>query len=183
MPYFSVGLGEVVSNCDTNYEISDLCNSGWCIKAGYLVTHGTCVDAPISNRVSPAICTADSDCTGSSTDAVYEGTCSCGFNPSGNAYCSVFPGDPPGLDYLEAIKYFVSQGNLRKCNTARRFSESCWKVGNTEEYIRFISALEYFDFYTQYVENDDCTKQTYTRKYWDVAFGAWIALPILMLLS
>lgn len=183
LPYFSVGLGEIVSNCDENYEISDLCETGWCVKSGFLVTHGQCVDAPISNQVAPAICTADSDCTGSSTSSVYEGTCGCGFNPYGNAYCSVFPGDPAGLNYLNAIKYFVNNGNLQKCNTARRFSESCWKVGNTAEYISFTAALEFFEYYNQYVENDDCIKATYTRKYWDFAFGAWLVIPIVMLFS
>jgi len=56
-------------------------------------------------------------------------------------------------------------------------------VGNTAEYISFTAALEFFEYYNQYVENDDCIKATYTRKYWDFAFGAWLVIPIVMLFS
>ena len=179
-----MGIGQTISNCDQHYEISDLCESGWCLKHGFLRTHGTCTTAPMSNHVSPHICTADSDCVGSSTSATYEGSCECGYNPYGNAYCTEFPGDPAGLSFLNAMQFFVASGELARCNTNRRWSGECWSITNSEAYKNMQAALDYFNYYYLYVENDDCIKTTFTRKYWeDDLWAAWLVLPLVMLLA
>jgi hypothetical protein len=183
IPYFSVDVGEVVSNCDEHYEISDFCETGWCLKTGFFSDTGLCITAPVSLNVPPHVCTTDSDCTGTTGQSTFSGSCQCGYNPEGAAYCSTFPGDPPGLAYIDALKYFITSGALEVCNTDRRFSEDCWKVSNGTSYYTMVAALQYFDNYPLYVDNSECIKQTYTRKYWDIygSIGVATASLILML--
>jgi hypothetical protein len=118
---------------------------------------GICVDAPVSINDAPYGCISNLECKAVSEQAEYSGWCKCGINADKRQYCEPFPGDDPGVDYLNAAKSFVNSGALELCNTARRFESACWELSvNTTRYEKLIQTYDYFSNYPKYVDNPIC---------------------------
>jgi len=138
-----------VSDCHEFEQVSDICSSGWCVSDGRFTSSGICAEAPVSTTLAPVACTSDAQCTGvANITTIFEGKCGCGFNPTAQAYCSAFVGDPAGVEFVKNFAYFVKSGALQKCNTTRRLVKECWDISkNTGSYKNFIAASTYYNNY------------------------------------
>ena len=181
IPYFSVATGSFVSNCDVNWAISDLCDSGYCKTVGFLSHLGKCLDPAVSTHSLPYACNADTDCSATNGEDVFEGKCQCGVNPDGQSYCQAFAGDAPGLAFTKTLKGLTTGGKLAGCNTVRRFEDHCWKSVDAEEYAELEQAKYYYVDYPKLISNDDCVKQTWTQYYWSPNMALGIALSLALL--
>lgn len=182
VPYFSIPNGEHVSDCDNHAYISDICESGWCIKDEPTGSDGRCIAAPVSTATQPNVCTEDDDCAAVGDGITYAAKCECGFNDSATAYCSLFPGDPAGLDYIRAFKYFIAANFLQKCNTARRFNEECWDLNSgSSTWLHFRKTMKYYTDYPKLVNNDKCVSETWTAYYWKMS-GEILSAPLILAL-
>ena len=179
VPYFSIPVGAYAGgDCTANPDFSILCASGWCQKSSWISKYGTCVSAPMSITGTPVRCNQQSDCVGVTSTSTYIGSCSCGFNTAGNAYCSPFPGDVAGLSVMNKLKALVNSGILTYCNTARRFTDGCWNTFNSTFINDLEAALYYFDNYAKLQGNDDCVKSLFLNDYYQIppitAFGGTV---------
>lgn len=166
VPYFSIKVGEEVQ---CSGSVSLLCSSGACYtKAGLI---GTCTYPPVSSNTLPSVCNTNNDCIGTNTlGQSFQGACTCGYNPNGTSYCSVFAGDSPGQEFLKSIQQFFSYKILISyCQTTRRLSFECFdlvasKLGTVNTWY---TKLLYFYNYPLYINNDQCVKTVYTYQYWN----------------
>lgn len=155
--YFSVPVGQLVSDCIEG--VSYLCKSSECKKIGKFGNFGYCKASFISVKPSPVKCTSSNDCKG--TDGLIEdlSDCICGYNSAGNAYCEVFSGDLPALEYFETWQKALVQ-SLGRCNTVRRFEKDCLlAVGKFNEVLR---ATWKYQYYPLVQNNDQCVKEMIT---------------------
>jgi hypothetical protein len=97
-------MDEEISDCHEFQYVSDLCSTGWCAKTEIFSSKGKCVDAPVSNHKPPLSCKSEYACLGAAKGAIYDGSCTCGFNPTGESYCTPFLGDTEGQNYINALK-------------------------------------------------------------------------------
>lgn len=167
-PYYSVEEGGIATDC-TN-ERSKLCKSGVCITIGGKASKQSyCIAAPALNGTFPLTCTEQSNCTGISRPWNYPGVCSCGYNPTGTAYCSLFPGDQPYQLALSSLAALIAKHTFLACNTARRFQPDCLKTVDPTLYETYRVQSVYAEFYPQLQGNDNCVKRIYTNYYWTMS--------------
>lgn len=157
--YYSLPVNSTVPDCGSN-SLSNFCESMACAKSGWLGTTGTCVSVKKSAHPMPQPCTSNANCT--ATDNT-PGTCSCGYNSRGIAYCQPNLGDSQGLWLIQAYRNAVSRSN-GACNTVRRLSQYCWMAINEWENVK----TQYWNFY--YLPllqgNDRCVSETFNQAYW-----------------
>ena len=128
-----------------------------------------CSDSVQSLRLLPANCSSNWDCM-STTDryvgGFYLGTCQCGYNPLGRAYCSLFPGDYPYRNYIAVISSWLNSPNITNCNSLRGLNQNC-----VEKYFSYSNELFYYYYYVNLYpllqNNPQCIKDTITYQYWD----------------
>ncbi|CAG9314651.1 unnamed protein product [Blepharisma stoltei] len=175
--YFSLPSGSYISSCSRSKQagFNYLCSSGVCLMGSFFTSIGTCIDAPVSKQINPQICSADSDCAGSTSSYQFTSTCTCGMNPYGTSYCQPFYGDTPYLSYFALLKDFMNSSALENCNTLRRFNENCWKLANESESL--ISAKFLAENYPLLQNNDDCTEIIYFKDYYGIEENA-VKLPL-----
>eukprot|EP00359_Climacostomum_virens_P003450 CAMPEP_0204906842 /NCGR_PEP_ID=MMETSP1397-20131031/6183_1 /ASSEMBLY_ACC=CAM_ASM_000891 /TAXON_ID=49980 /ORGANISM="Climacostomum Climacostomum virens, Strain Stock W-24" /LENGTH=276 /DNA_ID=CAMNT_0052075847 /DNA_START=236 /DNA_END=1066 /DNA_ORIENTATION=- len=179
--YFSVPVGGVVSDCDSN--ISYMCASGSCSKSPKAKL-GTCVSAIRSVAKQPATCSSNLDCVGvTSNNQTFTSSCSCGLNPEGNSYCSLFPGDAPGQNLMSLYSKFLNSTYIGTCNTGRRYSTECILSSSFPEKEQLAMANLYFEFYPQLQNNDICIKQVFNNQYWNLSSAAALIVSLAYLLA
>ena len=163
--YFSLEEGAIATDCASNR--SRLCKSGMCRTVeGLLSKQSYCISAPVLNGTLPLACTAHVNCTGVSRPWEYSGTCSCGYNPSGTAYCSLFPGDQPYVLALTTLASLLDKQTFFACNTARRFQPDCLSTVDAALYQTYRMQSLFAEFYPQLQGNDNCVQKIYTSYYW-----------------
>jgi hypothetical protein len=92
-------------------------------------------------------------------------------------------GDTPGLSYVREVKFFVDQGFLSKCNSARRYNVDCFNLSSkSAAYTSMMDSKTLFENYAAIVGNDACTQATFTCFYWHQCFGIAVAAALLTLL-
>ena len=140
------------ANCSQLYECKEysVCNLGKCIQqfslpagnssessiacASGIVLNSTCQPAELTSGAMPKECLFDSNCT--AANGVTPGTCKCGFNKNGTAYCLPHRSDKVNLDLIEATYN-----------------------GNYEEIAYFTFRLSHYDWITGELRketHDDC---------------------------
>lgn len=161
--YFSVDLYDYVTNC---YGLmSLLCEEINCIPVN--TTHYQCIPAFVSNNDLPRMCESDSDCWGSSAGVIATGSCDCGYNPTGQSYCSPLPGDSLGLNLMKEMQKWIDSLLILACNTEARFSLSCMRHLNYKFYDAIKYRLYAYSMHPYLQMNDDCVSTIYTTLYWD----------------
>ena len=168
---FSVSNGQQVSDCVRGESF--LCSSGACAKQGQT---DVCVPAYKSPKRLLS-CKSDDECDAKNSKGdVLEGSCECGYNGQGRAYCAVTIGDNAGQTYLQYMKKFYQWGYANKCNTDRRYNTECFRLSNYHEADEMIHAALYYNFHPQLQDNDSCVKKIYTSNYWSGAASLVIGL-------
>jgi len=125
---------------------SNMCASGVCYTNG-TSDLGVCTTAPKSHKL-PIKCESSNDCTAmNSMNQTFQGQCMCGFNPSGDSYCSAHIGDGPGKLYIGVMTVLLKSGAMAGCQTARRHHSdclnSCRKIRSKCKYLVF----SFYEFY------------------------------------
>jgi len=163
--YFSLGEGAIATDCASSR--SKLCKSGVCKTVeGKLAKQSYCIAAPTLDGALPLTCTEHANCTGTSRPWTYPGLCSCGLNPTGTAYCSLFPGDLPYQLALSSLSALVAKHTFFACNTARRFQPDCLKTVDAALFETYRVHSLYAEFYPHLQGNDNCVQKIYTNYYW-----------------
>ena len=179
LPYFSVPVGGLVSNCNGN-STSYLCTSGTCLQKNFNGA-GVCIKPIVSTRQPPQTCQSDQDCVGTSSGQSYQGTCQCGYNPTGAAYCQPFLGDNAGHNWLYYLTELAEMNTTQQCNTNRRFSTACI---NSLPITWGKTAIAFNMLYNQFAQlqgNDNCIKAIYTEYYWSLSQGYLLAVSAAVL--
>jgi hypothetical protein len=156
---FSKDNGEIVDEGVAGI----LCSSGFYVPSAE-EGKAVCTVAPTSpRRPLPFTCSAGELCL--SRDAKYAALCECGFNPSGQGYCPVFPGDALYQDFLNALKVYLTDPDLDKCHYLDIGMPSCQAVSSIV-YETVASASLEVQYLTSVQSNDQCTKDIITKGYW-----------------
>lgn len=160
--YLATKEASKVNVCNDNYSMfcqSTMCYSNYCL--GF-----------ISNDINiPAVCSSDLDCTSShySQDIFpiqFHTPCECGLNPSGTAYCALFPGDSYKEKYLKKLSLYFSSGASSYCNTVRRTSNYCIRTHWGEENYLDLMYLKYMsELYPSIIDADNCSRKIYLSSY------------------
>mmetsp|Transcript_4832 Transcript_4832/g.9029 ORF Transcript_4832/g.9029 Transcript_4832/m.9029 type:complete len:363 (+) Transcript_4832:302-1390(+) len=167
--YYSLNINANVSNCNDDTKTSSLCSTGSCEVYSALGTEGYCISA-IKSPSLQKTCTLDSDCYGVSGNITATGTCSCGYNVNGNAYCDLFPGDSEYTKYISLlVKYFHNAKVNSVCNVMARLNDDCIQQALSVDEYYFLKQYEYASqYYPEIQYNDACVKATYNSYYWDL---------------
>lgn len=93
--------------------------------------------------------------------------CECGYNPSGDQYCNLFPGDQPYQDYREWLNKWYNSTEVLKCNTLHRENSVCMQDWWDEtSFTAFSYFWQWKTYYPQFQQNDECVREVYTSDYW-----------------
>lgn len=171
--YFSLPLGGKVGMCiDMLTEgISNLCSTGTCRLDSPTDSIGTCTNvmyAPTLNY--PRICNVDSDCIGiDGSGYSANGTCSCGMDMHGFAYCDAFSGDPPSQTLQYLYELHVNSTGIFQCHTQRRFDIFCLvsNIGHSAGHL-FTKMSALASDTARYQGNDFCAQQIFNYQFFDV---------------
>lgn len=156
---FSKGPGAIV---DTEHAAL-LCNTGFYKELVNLPEKAICIQAPKSPNIpQPVKCNAGEWCY--SGDYNYAIPCECGYNPTGQGYCPLFPGDSKYQTFLESLKAYIQKADLNKCHILNVGLETCG--ASKEVYDTMLQSKREVDFYPFIQENDECIKSVYTFDYW-----------------
>jgi len=166
--YFSLPVGTLLG-ADTNFcsirNETHFCESGQCSYNSTASSY-ECIYGYHSFPDSvPVTCTHNSNCTAINRDNNYaQGTCSCGYNTGGTAYCYPFMDDIEGQEYIDYFKTFVNEGGFSACNTQRRYNPICWSASKGYNfYENFLAAFRTKTYFSQIYENDQCVKDLITN--------------------
>lgn len=167
---FSLTDGVTVPCFYTNGN-STLCASGACIIDDPVTMQGHCTTVPMLKASFPSTCTSNTDCIGqNSKGEVFQGTCKCGFNPSGLSYCTPFPGDAPSAEFLLTYRQISQTNSVDICHTSERFSPSCIQdLAYSKAFNDATAVLQYFNStsYGDFLNNDKCVQSTVNSYYWN----------------
>ncbi|CAG9318544.1 unnamed protein product [Blepharisma stoltei] len=164
--YFSAPNGTPVPCAVSGY--SSFCQSGACYNAGFSDL-GVCAPAPVSQQLPNSCVTSNSCMAMNSLGQTFQGTCTCGYNPTGTSYCSAHIGDAPGKAYLTVAKVLYSSPGMTNCQTSRRHYSDCLdRVAATlgQNTNVYYSAILNFTNYPLYINNDNCVKSIITYDFW-----------------
>ena len=180
VPYFSLRNDARVSRCTKQGQggYSYLCQTGVCLNTNIKTAAGICSQAPISVHDNPKECFFNSDCKGFTDAFNYTGSCVCGVNQYAASYCQPFIGDLQGIMFMNSFKIFLLKGFVSQCNTARRYSEQCWKLFNSDKsYLEMAKNKFVFDNYPKLQNNDVCIQTVFFNEYYenDFSFGNYIS--------
>jgi len=169
-PYASVQNGaatDQVMSVQTGLSLA--CASGYAVMAG---GQWICSPPPVSATTVPMFCdpSLPNQCPDSTRKL--NNPCQCGYTAQGQAYCSLFPGDPP-VTQLFSLLVLLTNGN-GVCNTYSRFSYNCYARtdmrGYLEQYYNFAALWDQVvlnDFPTTQ-NNPPCVQSVYTSDYWEL---------------
>ena len=159
--YYSKAVGDEVQICvgGTTEAENNLCQSGVCTPEtpGSNLTKGTCSNALTSSY--PKVCQADTDC-GAGNFA--SGTCTCGRNSQGLAYCQPYSGDAPKKAFRETMQTHLSSPNISRCHTLRRFSDVCVLQVGANAIGTFLARQYWAQNAPALINNDDCVKNIFS---------------------
>ena len=175
----SVPLGQMVADCNNSFSL--LCETNACIPTNAQLLLGRCSVALSSVYNMPVGCNQTSDCVGTDGTNYYVGTCQCGMNARGSAYCLPFWGDIPGLTLRNTME--LVYGRSDRCNTMRRYTNACFNVTGNLNKMK-VATFGYYN-YAQFQQNDQCIKAVFTATYWlnaglGVQLGALLAVSSLI---
>lgn len=158
--YLNLKEGSVLDSCPNNYN--RLCASTSC-------TGTMCLPALTSSISKPRTCSNDENCSSNSwKDFSINSKCRCGFNPSGQSYCDLLPGDIEYQKYLQNLKAWITSPGILKCNTLRRFSDECmWQFWDIPIYDEYQYYAMFVANYPLIQNNDDCILKIYTLDYYN----------------
>ena len=171
--YFRLQEGQAVQDCEPsigNYGWSNMCQSGmcydgYCLRALNLSSPDSVIDCT-DQGVSVCNSTYYSYYSGDMWSLMFHGECQCGMNPTGRAYCSLFPGDPPALQYYQKIGEWMNSTAVNSCHTSRRWDLACiqlyWDKHDFDELQYY--AIRYWNF-PQIQGIDTCTKAIFFSDY------------------
>lgn len=171
LEYLSVSTGLTVTDCSGG--VSRLCKSSECYKTASFGSYGVCKLATQSIASLPTNCSSNTDCLGTDGKYTYTGTCTCGYNSNGTAYCNPFNGDLPGQAYYQSWKNAINASAV--CNTVRRFSTSC--LARTGFLNKVTQMTWGFLMYPLIQNNDLCVQEVITSEYYEpISFAAHLVL-------
>jgi hypothetical protein len=176
VPFFSLRNDVRVSSCNKQGQggFSYLCSTGVCLNTNVKTAAGICSQAPISAHGNPKECFYNSDCKGYTDAFNFTGNCICGVNKYAASYCQPFIGDLQGAAFMNSFKEFLKTGLVEQCNTARRYTEPCWKLFNGNKfYLAMIADKFTFDNYPKLQNNDYCVQTIFFNEFYqnDFSFG------------
>jgi hypothetical protein len=166
--YLSLPTGANITATACSGKNSTLhCESGTCNFSKTSDSY-QCIEAFQSYYADPHICKSDADCTGLNTQVMMsQSSCTCGYNPAGNAYCDPFMGDLSGRYYRYYWTDFVGAGGIRNCNTLRRYDLDCWISSKGNSYYEdWMNAFYNFHYYPLVQDNDECVKAMFTSDFY-----------------
>ena len=170
----SVNLGQTVTDCNNSFSL--MCGSNACKASNAQQFIGSCSPAIQSAYNMPVGCGQNADCVGTDGTNYYVGSCQCGMNPTGSAYCAPFWNDIPGITLRNTMQ--LVYGHSDRCNTVRRYTNACFTAtGNLN---RMMVASFGFNYYPQLQGNDKCIKAVFTATYW---LNSAVALQLALMLS
>ena len=153
-------------SCQKNKE----CESFFCATADK-----KCYDPPKSASTIPVKCTsAPSACTsetwnlvdGSKSSVVAD--CACGYNPTGDKYCALNPGDNYYKMHSSIMKAWLTSSAIKNCNTEHRESERCLQTHMDdsvyEQRLYYFDSLQYF---YRYVNVETCVGHALFASYYE----------------
>ena len=174
VPYFTIPNGQPVGLCvDLLIEsVSNLCQSGSCtlLNPGF-DSVGICSPAYYSiSKNYPRICTNDAMCQGTNGINTTIGSCSCGLDMNGNAYCDAFAGDPPGLTVQLLYQLHVNSTSIFNCHTQRRFDQFCLAQNlNPPQVQKLVNNRALLTDTARYQGNDYCSKAIFNYQYFSLS--------------
>ena len=127
---------------------------------------GICMDSIRSVRPAPQTCNSDSDCVGSTDGDQFIGSCECGVNALGYAYCTAFPGDHAGQDMLYYYSSILQANLTAQCNTMHRWHPECFKALPVTWGETAALAVVYYQNFPYLQNNDICVQEMITNFYW-----------------
>lgn len=158
---FSLPNGAIVSS---DYG-SEACSSGFFEVFDAFPERGYCAPAPTSPvSMMPIACQPGSMCY--SADGRWSTPCQCGINPSGDAYCPVFPGDDLYQNFLSLFKQYLVQSNPSSCHELDFGNQPCGAPSSLFSQLNLAKAT--VDMQVAIQGNPQCIKQTFTEAYWSL---------------
>ena len=156
----TIQLTQTVTDCNNSFSL--LCETNACIPTDPTQMIGVCSSSIQSSYAMPIECQLNADCVGTDGKNFYAGSCQCGMNPNGKAYCAPFWNDLPGITLRNTMTLAYSHSD--RCNTVRRYTSACFNV--TGSLNRMKAANFGFYYYAQLQGNDRCVKSVFTATYW-----------------
>lgn len=165
----SISSGGSVAASECINSMSKYCESEQC---HVFTSNNTaiCVDRFKNSHSIPYKCTTSANCvsnTNSKTNSYLNGTCSCGNNANGYAYCSLFPGDGYYSKYLNKLEEFDMSSSITKCNIDVAYHSSCmnshWDKSDLYEYQYYYYMYQY---YTNLYDAEECTIKVFYPSYY-----------------
>ena len=161
---FSLQDGAIVSS---DYG-AEACSSGFYEEFVGFPQRGYCAPAPTSPvSMMPIPCQPGSLCY--SADGRWSTPCECGINPTGAAYCPVFPGDDLYQSFIALFKEYIVQSNPASCHELDFGSEPCGAPAALFSSLN--RAKVTVDLQVAIQGNTQCIKQTFTQAYWSTVSG------------
>lgn len=156
---FSLPIGAIVSS---DYG-AEACSTGFYEAFPGFPQRGYCAAAPTSPAsMMPIPCQAGSLCY--SADGRWSTPCECGINPTGAAYCPVFPGDDLYQHFLALFKEYMVQSNPASCHELDFGNEPCGAPAALFSSLNLAKVT--VDLQVAIQGNTQCIKQTFTEAYW-----------------
>lgn len=141
---------------DSNYAVSLLC------KSGYLDASRACADAPYNDNDANEPCESHLDCRlkFERSDERKYGTCSCGLNSEGKAFCRAVQGDKEFKDFKQSLLEIIelNQG----CHTSISFSARCPELSDRPEMNRFYTTYYTYLYRHLLIGQPKCVTDTIT---------------------
>ena len=144
------------------------CSSFYCDQ-----TEKKCYLPPESAQKSPVKCTnSDAECSSvsfvtSKGTQTTTSTCACGYNPNGDKYCALNPGDLEYRLHSNIMKEWLTGTQILKCNTERRKSDRCLQTymnADTYEARRYFE--ESVNYLYRYVGVESCIQEALFPSYY-----------------
>lgn len=148
--------------------LSLACASGYAVMSG---GQWVCSVAPISLTPNPMLCNPESQNQCQDSTRKLNSPCLCGYNPEGQGYCSLFPGDAPVKEMFSLLAILTNGNGV--CNTYSRFSFNCYARsdmrGYLEQYYNFAASWDQvvMNSYPATQNNPPCVQSVYTSDYWE----------------
>jgi len=98
-----------------------------------------------------------------------QGTCTCGSDSKGTAYCSLFPGDSYKSKMFDMLAEYDQFSGKSKCNIDAAYTFGCmydyWGKTNTYEFVyyQFMS-----NYYLDLINAESCTIKVFYSTYYDI---------------
>lgn len=167
MPYFRQQEGDVVDDCQPalgNYGWSNFCE-------GVMCYNDICLKALNTTGDITQPCDADWQCSSQhysqgNVNLTFFSECQCGMNPTGLAYCGLFPGDEAAAKYYQKLQEWVNSTAINQCHVSRRFSLRCAELNwDAQDYAEFAYSAYSYWYYPQLYNADSCVISIFQSDY------------------